>query len=400
MTTDSTTNRFQAERLMVIIPDRLSDLITKGEVTERYYNPGEYFREVHIVLTNDDRPDPSAVQQMVGEAHLQIHNLPTDRHFFVRTLGWRRRLMGHWTAKAVDLARVIKPQLVRCHGAAYNALAASEINRKLGIPYVVSLHTNPDGHVGLSTIHRFQRFLANKLAYAGLREAAVALPVYESIRPYLERLGIARIELAYNVVSPALTSSKSDYQLHDPIQIISVGRQLVGKNPVSIIKAMVGLPGAQLTLVGDGPLHNKLQAMVDRAGIRNRVTFLRSLPNNELCRRLAEYDLFVVQTEFWEVPKTVLEGMLAGLPVIINAPNPNYVPEINSAVALLVDNNSDGYLLGLKKLIANDALRESLGREAERYAREKWDPVKTEARYVQIYRTLLANKNLTAQAKT
>ena len=42
------------KKLMVIIPDKLSSLIEKGEVTERYYNPDNFFSEVHIVLTNKD----------------------------------------------------------------------------------------------------------------------------------------------------------------------------------------------------------------------------------------------------------------------------------------------------------------------------------------------------------
>ena len=46
--------------LMVIVPDRLSELAEKGEVTRRYYNPGDLFDEVDLVLVNDDRPDPRA----------------------------------------------------------------------------------------------------------------------------------------------------------------------------------------------------------------------------------------------------------------------------------------------------------------------------------------------------
>ena len=49
--------RFEAHRLLMIVPDSQSDLVRKGEVTERYYHPGELFREMHIVMTNDNRPD-------------------------------------------------------------------------------------------------------------------------------------------------------------------------------------------------------------------------------------------------------------------------------------------------------------------------------------------------------
>src|SRR5580704_18008108 len=44
----------ELERLFVIVPDRLSALVSKGEVTQRYYNPGNLFRVVHLFMTNDD----------------------------------------------------------------------------------------------------------------------------------------------------------------------------------------------------------------------------------------------------------------------------------------------------------------------------------------------------------
>src|SRR5262245_23958563 len=114
----------RAERLLVIIPDRLSDLASKGEITDRYYNPGELFPEVHIVMTNDDQPDPAAVQATVGSAKLFLHNLSAGKELLVKTLGWRPWLLKGWTEKAVALADAIKPSLIRCHGARLNAFAA------------------------------------------------------------------------------------------------------------------------------------------------------------------------------------------------------------------------------------------------------------------------------------
>ncbi len=106
-------HRFEHDRLMVIIPDRLSDIIAKGEVTARYYNPGELFREVHIVMTNDDAPDAEQAQVLVGNAKLVPHNLPAGGSLFLRTLGWRPGLLNRWGHHAVELARALKPQLVR-----------------------------------------------------------------------------------------------------------------------------------------------------------------------------------------------------------------------------------------------------------------------------------------------
>ena len=70
--------------LLVIIPDALSGLVNKGEITPRYYNPGNLFDEVHILMTNDDQVKPEDMQRTVGEARLYLHNLPEDRKQFIK----------------------------------------------------------------------------------------------------------------------------------------------------------------------------------------------------------------------------------------------------------------------------------------------------------------------------
>src|ERR1039457_3954230 len=125
--------RTPSRPLLVIIPDRLSALLSKGEITDRYYNPGDLFRDVHIVMTNDDTPDPLSLQRTVGSARLHLHNLPAGNSLFVKTLGWRPSLLADWGHRAVELAERIRPALVRCHGVSINAYAAHQIKRSLGI---------------------------------------------------------------------------------------------------------------------------------------------------------------------------------------------------------------------------------------------------------------------------
>ena len=125
-------NERLAGPLLVLITDRLTQLINKGEVTDRYYNPGDLFTDVHLVLCNDDAPDPRALQRMVGTARLTVHTLPAGISLFARTIGWRPTLLKNWAAGAVTLAREVRPSLVRCHGASINAYAALMIRRALG----------------------------------------------------------------------------------------------------------------------------------------------------------------------------------------------------------------------------------------------------------------------------
>lgn len=390
-------HRFEAERLMVIIPDRLSDLLRKGEVTERYYNPGDQFREVHLVMTNDDQPDPELVQKMVGEAKLFLYNAQPPRRFFFRTLGWRPWLLRSWAEGVVELARAIRPQLIRCHGAHLNAFAAFRINRALGVRYVLSLHNNPDMDVRGRT-RDVKAWLAGRAIESVekivLRNADLVLPVYLSILPYLKRLGVERYEVAYNVLNPSNLRRKEDYRLHDPVRVVSVSRQIKEKNPDNLIRAVTQLPNIRLTVVGDGPYHDYLLKVAEETAVADRVTFHRALPNDELCLDHSNYDIFAAHSDHWEISKSVLEALLTGLPVLINRRKEEPAPELTDDICLLVENTTEAYREGLERLIRDHAFREKLGRAAYARAQEHWSPEKTEANFVEIYRRVLAEETV------
>jgi glycosyltransferase involved in cell wall biosynthesis len=381
-------------KLMVFINDSLSDLARKGEITDRYYNPGDLFEEVHIWMTNDDRPDPALLRKTVGSAALVLHNLPFNNGLFFKTLGWRPRLLKSWARPAIESAKQIRPALIRCHGNGLNGIPAAFIKESLGIPYVVSLHINPDENPVVAGSSWKARLLRRAMAAVEkfvLRKADRTLPVYEPIVPYLKRLGIRNFEVAYNVLNPAHLRKKGDYRLHNPVRVISVGRQMAEKNPENLIRAIRQLPDILLTIVGNGALHDHLVETARASGVSDRVLFRKAVPNDELCASLSDYDIFAVHTEYWEISKSVLEPLLTGLPVIINHRVGLPVPEFEGDFLLKVENTEDGYHRALKRLVEDHAFREELGSKAYAHAQENWVPVRTEQNFVRIYREVMEN---------
>lgn len=380
------------QKLMVIIPDRLSDLIAKGEITERYYNPGNLFAEVHIVMTNDDHPDVALLRKTVGDAVLHVHNLPTSHRHFVLTLGWRPWLLGRWVRRGLALAEQIGPALIRCHGARLNAFLTSRIKKTLGIPYVVSMHVNPEADMAANATTLAQRLFyraMRDIERAGLQNADLVMPVYRDICTYLDHMGVSRYRVCYNVLNPSAIAGKTDYRLHSPVRVASVGRQFREKNPENIIRAIAGLNNVHLTMIGDGVLHEYLQTVAVDCGVADKVSFRRSIANDELCRSLPEFDIFAAHNEYWGIPKAVLEPLLTGLPVIVNRRTGNPIAELTRDICELVENTPEGYRSALKKLIADDTAREALGRAAYETAQRNWAPEKTEAEFANVYRTVL-----------
>ena len=380
---------------MVIIPDRISDILIKGEYQPNYYNPGELFDEVHIVTTTDDRPDLDALQRTVGRAKLSVHNVPEQPQLIAENWQrWWKKPLRDWARPGVELARHIKPQLIRCHGADWNGYLAHRIKRAQGVPYVMSLHINPDVNSvrrylkpPLSEAQRRQNEFFEYVEHTGLRSADLVMPVYEPIVPYLKRHGVERVEVCYNILNAPFLRAKTDYSWSGRFRIVCVGRLIPEKNPSHIIRAIAQLPDTELTVVGDGPERPALEQLSRDAGVADRVHFRPAVANDELCAMLPSFDLFAVHTEYWELNKSVLEALLTGLPLVINERQGEPVPELRDAdFVRAVANSTEAYREAIRSLMADHAGREALGRRAFAAAERRWSPAVTERKVVEIYR--------------
>jgi glycosyltransferase involved in cell wall biosynthesis len=378
------------DRLLVLVSEHVSEWIAKGEVVERYYNPGNRFAEVHLLLTNDDQVDGSAVQRLVGTARPFVHHLPIDRRLFARSLGWRPRLLRSWAAAAVEIARDVDPALVRCHGAHLNGLCALEIRRRLGIPYVVSLHTLPTDPVHPTSSWlwpRLEDVAIRSVRSATVRGADAVIAVYESLVPYLQHLGARRVVVIHNVLNGDALRVKERYAVAGAPHAITVGRLIRGKDPRDVIDAVASIDGLRLKIVGDGPLRKAVEAHVATLGLEGRVEIAPALPNDELVSSLADFDLFVARNDYDGVPKAVLEPLLAGLPTVVN--RPPAVAELSDEVVLAVAPTADGFRDGLRRLLDDEQLRERLGRSARVWAAREIDPRRLEERVVELYDELI-----------
>lgn len=378
-------------KLLVLVPEKISEWVDKGEVVDRYYNPGNLFDEVHICICTSDNPDHSSLQRMVGDAKLFVSSFRFGRFAQIATLGLQPFLLRFWSRKIVKYAKVVRPDLVRCHGSLQNAYAAKRIKATLGVPYLVSLHTNPDvdlrnrpGPVLLRT----WLFLTQNVERSSLRSADLVMPVYEPILPYLERLRVPRVKVHYNVINSRIRT-KSSWVLSSPPRLLYVGRTYSLKNPIEIIRAMKFVPVGNLTVVGNGPLHESLVRERDSLGLQERVTFIPIASNDEVCQLLSEADLFVVHTEHWEISKAVLEALLTGVPIVINKRSGLAVPELNSSLVTYVDNNAGSYARAIGYLLGNQESREAQGHNSIHTSWTRWSPSVTEQAYVDTYRQFL-----------
>ncbi|HCU07002.1 MAG TPA: group 1 glycosyl transferase [Holosporales bacterium] len=384
------------KKLLIISSDFISAWVEKGEVVPRYYNPGNLFDEVHIMMTNDDRPDPTLVQSMVGDAKLFLYNYPEPPRFFKKTLGWRPWLIKKWSNGAVELARKIHPDIVRCYGLHLNAFLGAQIKKKLGIPFLVSLHINPDENFRKVTSSLKKRFIfccLKSIEAVGLKWADLVLPVYQPIVPYLEKRKVRNFEVCYNVVNGSKLKKKDDYDQQSGLfKLLCVGNLHEQKNPENIVKAFKGLKNVCLDIVGNGPLRNGLMELVAKEGFLERIAFVASMPNEKLCEILPTYDAVVLHTEHYEFSKVMIESALCGVPLIVNSLRSGLSVSELDGICLFVESSPEGYTEGITRLMGDAGLRKRLGNAAYKKVSTLCGPLRAEAKFEKIYRSFLASE--------
>ena len=376
-------------RLLVVIPDRPSELARKGELTPRYYNPGDTFDDIDFLLINDDPSGADVLRPLVGRAQVAVHRLPPPS--FVKTFGWHPSRLTSWLAEAVAMGERIQPDLVRGYAPWLNGLAGAAIAERCRVPFVLSVHTNPDVQRGRLSWRQWRPkafwLSSARIERAVLRRADLVLPVYEPARIYAERMGARRIEVVYNAINGDAIVPKRDYALAQPPRIVTVGRQIDGKCPDQIVRAAAAV-GASITLVGSGPMNAHLREAA--AACRADATFIDAWPNSELCARIASFDLFAAHSEYWEISKATLEAAVAGLPIVLNRREGPPVPELTDDLCRLVPNTVDGFAMAFREIFGDADRRRTMGERARAVALDRYDPRRLEHRMAEIYRSLLS----------
>ena len=379
-----------AKRLMVLISDSLSTIARKGEITPRYYNPGELFEEVYILATNDDEVTPAEFQSTVGQAELSLRYVPLPTHGFLSTLGYQQFLLNRWAETGVRLAKEIKPNLIRCYGNGFNAYMGSRIRRKLGVPMVVSLHVVPDKDFQPRTfLGKINSKALRRVEQPALRSADHFIAVYNPIVPYLQRNEVKAYSVIYNAVGYSAVP-KQTYDLHRPIRLLTVGNQLRDhKDPMHIVEAASELQNVELKLIGTGDVHERLMTLARELQCEARCEFIPAMRNEQVLAEMQQADIYVFNQSMLGISKTVMEAALTGLPIIVNRRPGGAKDELNADWLLQVEDSKDGYSRGIRELIANNAERERLGRAAYAHARETWAPQDMESKVATLYQQIL-----------
>lgn len=253
---------------------------------------------------------------------------------------------------------------------AYNHQTAGEIYEAGFLRHVVAMFRNdPDRLCPQMTDTEIQSIESADLVQ-------VLLPSFKnSIRRYISN---PRVVCIPNIIE--IPGSVADIIHHKTTyKIIDVGR--VNKNQKRqdlLIKAFANLateyPEWELEFWGecDNKYGRSLQSWIKRRKLDKRILFKGE--TNSINDKYISSDIFAFPSRYEGFPNALGEAMAAGLPSIVCRDCFSCTQLIQDGVTgLIAEPNEEDIANKLKRLMDNVKLRESLGKNARKYA-EKYDP--------------------------
>jgi PEP-CTERM/exosortase A-associated glycosyltransferase len=316
------------------------------------------------------------------------------------------------TARLLELARTLRPQVLHAHSPVLNALPALRVGKRLGLPVVYEVRAFwEDAAVsagnGAEGGPRYR--ISRAIESHALRRADAVTTICEGLRGDMIARGIPAEKITVIPNAVALeefdsslakdTELMRQHGLGDGIVLGFIGSFYAYEGLDLLIRAMPAVaarhPGARLLLVGGGPEDARLRAMVAEQGLEQLVLFTGRVPHDQVERYYSLVDIFAYPRKKMRLtdlvtPLKPLESMAMRRIVVASdvgghreliAPGTGYLFTADD-VGSLVD--------ALSRAIGDKPQWPQMQERAIRFvgAERSWDSVV--ARYEPVYRRLLA----------
>jgi glycosyltransferase involved in cell wall biosynthesis len=245
------------------------------------------------------------------------------------------RAINGWMASRALLPAVqeFAPDIVLAYWVYPDGEAAVRVADALGVPCVV-------GALG-SDIH-VRSGISERLTRNVIARCDVLLTVSDAMRRYaIDRFG-ARPDRVHTITNGFNTSvfrpiERSDARAAIGVSnsaelIVYVGRLVVAKGLVELVNAFDQVASlrknAQLVMIGDGQMRERLETIVAATRHRERISILGSVSHDLVARWICASNLLTLPSWSEGYPNVIVEALACGRPVV--ATHVGGIPEIVS----------------------------------------------------------------------
>jgi glycosyltransferase involved in cell wall biosynthesis len=298
---------------------------------------------VEVTLVSEGGPEEERFRSELGAVHLWCNRDCLDPQ------GFRQSVLDRLAAQRGTPALFKSNQI---WGAEFPAMAAQAQGgffiARCG--YLLSDFMTREHGQGSEAAHQAQALEFQVFSRADacvVTTPAMALVLKEGYGIPEERLHVIPNYVDTEAFSPGAFEERC------PEEILFIGRLHEQKNVFALLEAIAPLP-VRLTLIGDGSLRVRLRRQIRQLNLDGRM--LGNLPHAALVPHLRQCGLFVLPSLYEGHPKTLLEAMACGCPIVAT--------EV-SGIRSELRHEVNGYLCGVDVLSLRGAIAHVLAHPAE-----------------------------------
>lgn len=356
------------KKILAIFPvGNIDQYLKKGEFKKRYFNPENYFDEVHLFnLTSTvfSSQEKKKIALMTGSAKLVIHGL--GDYSSIKAVIYKNKL----AKKACAILKIVKPTCIRSYGNSVEGYFGMYCARKLKVPFLVSIHTHMenDSRILAKMDGEYLKFLFYTLWKPTekkiLRKADLILCAYKYTQSYVLSTGISKSKTRqmYNRVDADKFKPMPKLK-NKEFTLINVSNMTLGKNQGELIKAVAGLKGVKLILIGTGPKFNDFKLLAKEFGASN-VEFIPKVNNEDLPKYYNKAHAFITALRHGGIGIPPLEAMACGLPIITPKPLFESKPELVGDIALVPKNDAKSFRKAILTLKEDKKLQKKMSKQS------------------------------------
>jgi len=175
-----------------------------------------------------------------------------------------------------------------------------------------------------------------------------------------------------------------------PVRLVMVARFELQKDHRTLLQALGGLRQYpwELDLIGDGPLKPEIAALGHTLGLSDRIRFLGQVLDVEA--RVAQVQVFLLISNWEGFPRSILEAMRAGLPVVASAVG-GIAESVHDGESGFVVSRGDieGLRSRIEQLLLDPALRQRMGAAGRHRYEQDFTLARTVDETLAVYRDVL-----------
>lgn len=288
-------------------------------------------------------------------------------------------------AELAGALRDWRPDLVSTH-TAKAGLVGRVASVRLGLPVIYTPHGWPIGD-RISRVHGILFGLVERVA-ARWADAIVCVCEHERRLALEHRIAPpGRLHVIYNGVRDSELRANAGAE---PPRIVCVARFEQPKDHATLLEALALLRDErwEADLVGDGPLELAVRARADALGIAGRVHFRGYQP--EPAGVLAQAQIFALASRSEGFPRSILEAMRAGLPVVASDVGGVAEAVTHGRTGLLVPRqNAPALASALGALIRSSSERQRQGTAARQIYEQRFNAGRMVVETMTLYAKVL-----------